>query len=153
MNPAKRILVVDDEPTILFLLEQLLAAEGYEVVTASDGDEAHRLARTQWFDLFLVDLIMPRKDGIETILSLRSYRRNAPIIAMSGGWQGGSRTCLPLAGKLGAFSTLAKPFDRETLIMKVRMTLESAPGEPHHWLLGMSQDGAADTGHAACGGR
>jgi DNA-binding response OmpR family regulator len=127
MNPVKRILVVDDEPTILFLLEQLLATEGYEVVTASDGDEAQRLSRSQWFDLFLIDLIMPGKDGIETILSLRTFRKNAPIIAMSGGWHGGTRNCLPLAGKLGACGTLAKPFDRETLLKTVRTTLESVP--------------------------
>ena len=90
MNPVKRILVVDDESKILFLLKHLLSAEGYEVVTASDGNEAHRLARAEWFDLFLIDLIMPGKDGIETILSLRALRKNAPIIAMSGGWQSGT---------------------------------------------------------------
>lgn len=151
MNPVKRILVVDDDPAILFLLERLLAPEGYEVVTTSDGDEALHLSRSQWFDLFLIDMILPGKDGIETILSLRTLRRTAPIIAMSGGWHGGTRSYLPLAGKLGAFSTLAKPFDRETLIMKVRMTLESAPGEPYHWLLSMNQEGAAGTDHAACG--
>ncbi len=132
MNPVKRILVVDDEPTILFLLEQLLVAEGYEVATASNGEEASRLSRTQWFDLFLIDLIMPCKDGIETILSLRTIRKSAPIIAMSGGWHGGTRSCLPLAGKLGACGTLAKPFDRDTLLTTVRSVLDSAPRKPHH---------------------
>lgn len=126
MTPLKRILVVDDDPIILFLMAQLLAAEGYDVVTASGGDEAHHLSRTQWFDLFLIDLIMPGKDGIETILSLRTFRRNAPIIAMSGGWHGGTRNCLPLAGKLGACGTLAKPFDRATLLASLSMlALES----------------------------
>jgi DNA-binding response OmpR family regulator len=150
MTPVKRILVVDDERTILFLLEQVLAAEGYEVVTASNGDEAQRLSRTQWFDLFLIDLIMPRKDGIETILSLRSFRPNTPIIAMSGGWNQGTRSCLPLAGKLGACATLAKPFDRGTLLGTVRLLLESVPPTPHYWIPRKSQANTSVTDSAAC---
>lgn len=119
MTPTSRILIVDDEPTILFLLDKLLTAEGYEVVTASSGEQALRLARCHRFNLFLVDLIMPSKDGIETILALRAIRKKTPIIAMSGGWDGGARSCLPLAAKLGACGTLAKPFDRKTLIEAV----------------------------------
>ncbi len=132
MTSVKRILVVDDEPATLLLLAQILAAEGYEVVTASDGDEACRLTRSQWFDLFLIDLIMPFKDGIETILSLRTFQRRAPIIAMSGGWHVGAGNFLPLAGKLGACGTLAKPFDRETLLGTVRSALETFRSARHH---------------------
>lgn len=131
MNPAIRILVVDDESTNLLLLEKVLAAEGYEVWTASSGDDALHLARAQWFDLFLIDLIMPCKDGIETILSLRSFRRNAPIIAMSGGLQDGARSYFTLAGKLGACGTLAKPFDRGTLITSIQSVLNGVPRRPN----------------------
>ncbi len=150
MTPAKRILVVDDEPAILLLLEHLLAADGYEVVTAPNGDQAHHLARTQWFDLFLIDLIMPCKDGIETILNLRTFRRSAPIIAMSGGY-GGARSCLPLAGMLGACGTLAKPFDRDTLLGTVRTFLENAPRSPQLGLPRTIGGGGAVTERAACG--
>lgn len=125
MPPAKRILIVDDEPMILHLMEQLLTSEGYEVVAAHDGYEALRLSRTQPFDLYLIDLIMPGKDGIEIILSLREARNKVPIIAMSGGWLGGTKNCLPLAGKLGACSTIAKPFDRQTLLGTIRSALET----------------------------
>jgi DNA-binding response OmpR family regulator len=151
MNPPKRILVVDDEPTIQFLLKQLLAAEGYEVVTASNGDEAERLSRTQWFDLFLIDLIMPRKDGIETILSLRTFRVSTPIIAMSGGWNEGTRSCLPLAGKVGACGTLAKPFDRDTLLGTIRSFLEGAPQRPHPAFAAASHGNNSLTARAVCG--
>jgi two-component system alkaline phosphatase synthesis response regulator PhoP len=151
MTPAKRILIVDDEPTILFLLEQLLTAEGYEVVTASNGDEAHRLSRTQWFDLFLIDLIMPSKDGIETILSLRTFRVSTPIIAMSGGWNEGRRSCLPLAGKVGACGTLAKPFDRDTLLGTIRSFLESAPHRPHPAFSPAIHGNSSLTDRAVCG--
>lgn len=119
MTPVSRILIVDDEPAILFLLGKLLSAEGYHVTTSSNGDDAIRLSRTYHFDLFIIDLIMPHKDGIETIISLRTKEKKTPIIAMSGGWNGGSNNCLPLAGKLGACGTLAKPFDRTTLLAAI----------------------------------
>lgn len=125
MSPSTRILIVDDEPMILNLLEQLLSSHGYEVTTALDGHEALRLARHQTFDLFLIDLIMPGKDGIETILALRKLRSKVPVIAMSGGWLGGTKNCLPLAEKLGACSTLAKPFDRGTLLGTIRSAVET----------------------------
>lgn len=127
MNPTKRILVVDDDTTILHLMEMLLAAEGFEVATASSGDDALELLQTETFDLHLIDLIMPAMDGIETILSLRSLRKDAKIIAMSGGWNGGTHNCLTLAEKLGAFCTLAKPFDRDTLLKVIQSVLQDRP--------------------------
>lgn len=125
MNPSKRILVVDDEPTILLLLRRILSEEGYEVVTANDGDEAIRLSESLSFDLFLIDLIMPRKDGIETILQLRTLKKNTPVVAMSGGWHAGTRNCLALAAKLGACATLAKPFDQKSLLGTLRSALKA----------------------------
>lgn len=116
MNTASRILIVDDEPAILFLLEKILTSEGYQVSTAASGDEALAACREHWFDLVIIDLIMPVKDGIETMLSLRARQKHTPVVAMSGGWNGGVHNCLPLAGKLGACSTLAKPFDRAALM-------------------------------------
>ena len=120
MNHPRRILVADDEPTIRFLLEKILTAEGYQVTTVANGDDALRISATHVFELFLIDLIMPGKDGIETILTLRAKRKNTPILAISGGWNEGASSCLPLAGKLGACGTLAKPFDRATLLEAVR---------------------------------
>lgn len=120
MTTALRILIVDDEPMIRFLLDKILTSEGHHVMTASDGEEAILLSKTHCFDIFLVDLIMPCKDGIETILTLRTRRRNTPIIAMSGGLNDGARSYLPLARKLGACGTLSKPFDKDTLMRAIR---------------------------------
>lgn len=120
MTPELPILIVDDEPLILSMLEMALTADGYKVVTARSGDEAIRCACLQRFDLFMIDLIMPRKDGIETILTLRASDKKTPIIAMSGGWNDGANNCLPLAEKIGACGILAKPFDRNTLLATVR---------------------------------
>lgn len=126
MNHRLRILIVDDEPTVVLLLKEFLVAEGYDVVTASNGEEALRMSHGRGFDLYIVDLIMPRKDGIETILSLKARFRNKPIIAMSGGWSSGEGNFLPLAGKLGACGTLAKPFRRSDLLNAVRRETGSA---------------------------
>lgn len=123
-----RILIIDDDPNIRYLIDTVLTTEGYKAVTAASGDEAVSHASKQPFDLALIDLIMPGKDGIETMLLLRARQPQLRIIAMSGGWSGGTRTCLPLAGKLGACATLAKPFDRAALLEAVRREV----GEPEH---------------------
>ena len=57
MNHPRRILVADDEPTIRFLLEKILTAEGYQVTTVANGDDALRISATHVFELFLIDLI------------------------------------------------------------------------------------------------
>lgn len=119
MNRKSRILIVDDEVPILLMMEMIFTAAGFKVATARCGDEAIRIAGSQHFDLFLIDLIMPVRDGIETILALRARDKKTPIIAMSGGWDGGTKSCLPLAEKIGACGTLAKPFDRKTLLAAV----------------------------------
>jgi len=121
----KRILIVDDEPHVRFLIETILKAEGYTVVTAGSGHEALRIFSEHHYDLVLTDLILPGIDGIETILLLRAQRPHLRIIAMSGGWNGGSKTCLPLAGKLGACNILAKPFDRTKLLDAIERELGS----------------------------
>lgn len=116
MNQAARILVVDDEVPIRFVIKHVLVAAGYDVSTASDGDEAIKLATDETFDLILSDLVMPGKDGIEMILSLRASQPGTPIIAMSGGLKQGVQSFLPLAKKLGACRTLSKPFDQASLL-------------------------------------
>jgi CheY-like chemotaxis protein len=126
MNPKVRILIVDDEAPMRFVIEHLLRSEGYEVTTAPDGRAAIEIAEHGQFDLMMVDLIMPRKDGIETILALRVTHPKMRIIAMSGGWNGGAQSYLRLAGKIGATLTLAKPFDRETLLAAIESELAKA---------------------------
>jgi CheY-like chemotaxis protein len=121
----KRILVVDDDPHIRFIIETILTGEGYEVGTADSGDEALRASSKRPYDLVLTDLILPGIDGIETILRLRAMQPELRTIAMSGGWNGGVHTCQPLAGKLGVCRTLAKPFDRMTLLNAIELEVGS----------------------------
>lgn len=123
MHPKARILIVDDEAPMRFVIEHLLNSEGYQVRTAHNGEAALEIAGREPFDLIIVDLIMPRKDGIETILVLHASQPQTRIIAMSGGWNGGASSYLRLAAKIGATLTLAKPFDRATLLNAIESEL------------------------------
>lgn len=119
-----RILVIEDEEDIRGLYKRLLKHAGHEVIEASDGDVGISLYRAELPDLIITDIIMPGKEGIETIMELRKEFPNVKIIAISGGGQvlSGS-VCLQLAEKLGAAKTLAKPFGKEELLQAVSEVL------------------------------
>lgn len=119
----KRILVIDDEPQLRAMLKRFLEMEGYEVAVAADGREALRLYAGQPADVVITDLIMPEKEGIETIKELKENYPAVKIIAMSGGGRMGPETYLSLAGKLGAQRTFTKPFELRALGDAVRELL------------------------------
>lgn len=104
-----RILIIDDDETLLTTLEQFLRAAGHAVVTASDGAKAAKLFRAEPFELILTDIVMPNREGLETIIELRREFPDVGVIAMSGG-VARSKLYLELAAELGAHRTLAKPF-------------------------------------------
>lgn len=125
-NP-KRILIVDDEKSLRDILELTLRSEGYQVLTAADGNEAMELARTIPFDLVVTDIMMPGKGGIETIMELRALNEDLKIIAMSGGQPGGTTDFLAQAITLGASATLRKPFESTRFVSTLRAVLEQEP--------------------------
>jgi DNA-binding NtrC family response regulator len=107
-RPRKRILVVDDDPGIRTSLGKLLTTAGHEVILAENGGDATRLLREIGPDLVILDLFMPEKDGLETLMELRKQMPRLAIIVMSGGaWQ---IDLLPEAKLLGASWTIEKPF-------------------------------------------
>jgi CheY-like chemotaxis protein len=106
----KRILVADDEASIRSTLGKMLTIAGYEVLLARDGSEAARLWRERGADLVILDLFMPEKDGVETIVELRAHSRNVPIIVMSGGGAAKRMDLLPDTKLLGATAIIEKPF-------------------------------------------
>lgn len=119
----QRILVIDDEPQLRAVLKRFLEIEGYEVEVAADGREALRIYAGQPADLVITDLIMPEKEGIETIRELKDSYPTVKIIAMSGGGRLGPETYLTLARKLGAHRTFTKPFELKALGDAVRELL------------------------------
>ncbi len=95
-------------------------AAGYTVALAGDGVQALKMVRAQQFGLVLTDLVMPEKEGIEIIQSMRKEQPHLKIIAVSGAFGGGF---LKMAKLLGANSTLAKPVAPEQLISAVQDVL------------------------------
>jgi DNA-binding response OmpR family regulator len=123
----RRILLVDDEPEVVRLLAAALMEAGYEVVTASDGAEAVRRWREiNGGDLAILDILMPRKDGLETIIELRTHSPGVPIIAMSGGGSNDRLDILGDAKMLGAMLTIRKPFHSGELLALVTKALPTA---------------------------
>lgn len=117
-----RILIIDDDEALLFTLERWLAAAGHVVAAAADGLEAAKLFRAMPFELIVTDLVMPNREGLETIIMLRREFPEVRVIAMSGG-TAGTKIYLELAARLGAHNTLEKPFTPDQLNTAVTLTL------------------------------
>jgi len=109
-------LVVDDEPSVLESLRKLLVAAGYEVQVAENGVVALTQFQANPARVVILDLVMPEKEGLETLRELRRFDPAPKIIAMSGGGYANAETYLQMAGCLGADATLAKPFSKTELL-------------------------------------
>ena len=119
----KRILVIDDEESVRFVVKEMLEFEGYEVTTAPNGKVGLQLFRKDPTDLILTDIFMPEMEGLETIRELHRDFPQLKIIAMSGGGESGMLSFLSFAKRFGALRTLRKPFSREELLATVRELL------------------------------
>jgi YesN/AraC family two-component response regulator len=92
------------------MLRQILGRESFDVFTADNGRAALEVMRNQNVQLVITDILMPEKEGIETIFELRRDYPGVKVIAISGGGRFEPQTYLELAGKIGADRTLSKPF-------------------------------------------
>ena len=119
---ATRILAVDDEPRYLRLLEANLRTEGYEVITAKDGEEALEIFSAQPVDLILLDIMMPRLDGFATCQRIRQYS-SVPIIMLTAKGEEPDRV---RGLDVGGDDYLVKPFSVMELLARVRAVLRRA---------------------------
>ena len=120
-----RILIVDDEPDLLTVLRFGLEAAGFEVLQASDGEQALALARQHMPDLMILDLMLPRMDGYKVCRALKfdeRYKR-IPIFILSAR---SGETDRRLALELGADEFHTKPYEMRTLIERIRVRLGHA---------------------------
>ena len=116
-----RILLVEDDEAVRKILRKTLVSAGYEVEEAPNGNIALAAYRRQASDVVITDLVMPEKDGLETIRELRRLDPAAKIIAMSGGGRilGPAQLYLESARLFGALQILAKPFTASALLKAV----------------------------------
>jgi DNA-binding response OmpR family regulator len=120
-----RVLVVEDEPTLVLTLTDRLRAEGYDVASAETGDEGFRLARDGSFDIVLLDVALPGKGGFDVLRDLRQQRVDTPVLMLTARGQVVDRV---LGLKLGADDYLAKPFDMMELLARVEAVLRRKRG-------------------------
>lgn len=121
-----RILVVEDEPRLAMGLEDDLKMEGYEVEVARDGETASRRAQEQPFDLIILDVMLPRKDGFEVCRDLRRAGLRTPVILLTAKTQESDKV---LGLELGADDYVTKPFSPRELRARVKAALRRAAGE------------------------
>lgn len=124
MSDKQRILVIDDEPTALDVIRKILVHAGYEVLVAENGQEGVELFRQEPCDLVVTDMVMPVKDGLQTILDLRVDSPDLPIVAISGGGNISKERYLAVAGYLDKVVTVGKPFTVDALTSAVQQLLE-----------------------------
>ncbi len=121
---GKRVLVVEDDPSIAIGLRINLESEGYSVTIAEDGELGLELARTVAPDLILLDVMLPKRNGLEVLHDLRTEGRTMPIIILSAK----TNEMDKVAGlELGAEDYVAKPFSLAELLARVKAALRRAP--------------------------
>jgi len=118
------ILIIDDDNQFRTMLRKMIERNGYEVIEASGGEEGIKLYRKNPTDLIITDLIMPEKDGIETIQELKKEFPDVRIIAISGGGRLGPQDYLHLAKMFGVQRTLTKPIELPVLLQTIEELLE-----------------------------
>jgi CheY-like chemotaxis protein len=127
---AKRILLIDDEAAVRMTVAEILKRAGYEVQSAADGKSGLELYKSQRFDLLITDLLMPERDGLETIMTLRRGGAPLKIMVISGCGQTLGSEYMKIAQHLGADLSLPKPFTRTELLAAVAKLLEVSPKPP-----------------------
>lgn len=115
-----RILIVEDEAGIAFALEADLRTEGYEVSLVTSGDEGARRARAEAFDLILLDVMLPGKDGFEVCRELRRAGLRTPIILLTAKSQEAEKV---MGLELGADDYVTKPFSPRELRARIKAVL------------------------------
>jgi DNA-binding response OmpR family regulator len=118
-----RILIVDDEKVVRDLLRTVLEHDGHQVDEATDGQQALDLHKRSSYDVAIVDLILPRKNGLDTIVELRAQRKETRIIVMTGALPtllSGNRNMDDL---LGSVAKITKPMRPADLVRTVREVL------------------------------
>ena len=126
-NVARRVLLIEDDPGLVLTLTDLLTGEGYKLEAAQDGELGFRRARTSEFDVIILDINLPNKNGFDICRDLRQQGVVTPIIMLTARGQTVDKV---LGLKLGADDYLAKPFEPIELLARLEALLRRAPSTP-----------------------
>ncbi|MFH1369036.1 MAG: response regulator [Elusimicrobiota bacterium] len=109
---GKRIMVVDDEPDIITVLSEYLAGEGFQVITAPNGQQAIKQAEETYFDLILLDIAMPVMNGLDVLKEIKKIKPDTAVIMITA-YRDAEKVveCF----RTGAFDCIFKPFDLKYL--------------------------------------
>ena len=124
---SKRILLVEDEPGLVLTLTDRLRSEGYTIETASDGEVGLQRATGESFDLIILDVMLPRKNGFDVCRDLRQRGVQTPTMMLTARGQVVDKV---VGLKLGADDYLTKPFEMIELLARVEALLRRAPISP-----------------------
>jgi two-component system alkaline phosphatase synthesis response regulator PhoP len=119
-TPKRRILVVEDEPGLVLTLSDRLRSEGHEVEVATDGNAAFEAARAGSFDLVVLDIALPKRNGLDVCRDLRREGVDTPILMLTARAE---LTDKVVGLKLGADDYLTKPFEMMELLARVEALL------------------------------
>jgi adenylate cyclase len=118
----KKILIVDDEPEVVEMTKKRLLAQGYEVITAKDGEEGYALTLAEKPDLIILDILMPKKDGLTMLRQIKTEdaTREIPVILLSAK---GEAELLMKGKQYGAVDYFIKPCDWDEMLKYIKRYL------------------------------
>jgi len=122
-----KILLVEDDPNLGFVIQDNLSQKGYAVTLCADGEEGERLFMISTFDLCILDVMLPRKDGFALAQTIRSINQHIPILFVT------AKSMLEdkiSAFQLGGDDYLTKPFSMEELLLRIEVFLRRSVGAP-----------------------
>src|SRR5690349_5187507 len=120
----KRILLIEDEPGLVLTLSDRLSKEGFAVESARDGESGFARAATEAFDLILLDVMLPRKNGFDVCRDLRQLGNQMPVLMLTARGQVVDKV---VGLKLGADDYLTKPFEMIELLARIEALLRRVP--------------------------
>jgi two-component system, OmpR family, alkaline phosphatase synthesis response regulator PhoP len=124
---VKRLLLVEDEPGLVLTLTDRLSREGYTVETSADGESGLERAASNGFDLILLDVMLPRMNGLDVLRELRRRRNDTPVIVLTARGQVVDKV---VGLKLGADDYVTKPFEMMELLARIEAKLRRTPPAP-----------------------
>src|SRR5688572_13582375 len=124
----QRVLVVDDESGMNEYIAEILGKAGFEVLAEVDGEAGLKAFHSHEPQVLILDIFMPKKDGLEVLIELRQQKFNVPVLVISGKQHLLSDSSMGLAKQLGADAVLSKPFTPEELVTHVSLLAQLRAG-------------------------